>query len=145
MINSSYCIDFVVLQEMKPFLTNKGCLDNSDIMLRGDNEMITDDKRLAKLFNEHYINIIEWSSGLKLEKTVCHDEDFDKKMVLHNIIGKYENHSNITKIKNYMPVKSHQRQKGVWYGQNTNKTGKVSIKLSIKAIGNSYQQQSYFI
>ena len=32
------------------FLTNKGCLDNSDIMLRGDNEMITD-KRLAKLFN----------------------------------------------------------------------------------------------
>ena len=35
---------------MKPFLTNKGCLDNSDIMLRGDNEMITD-KCLAKLFN----------------------------------------------------------------------------------------------
>ena len=77
---------------MKPFLTNKGCLDNSDIMLRGDNEMITDDKRLAKLFNEHYINIIERSSDLKPEKTVCHNEDFDKKMVLHNIIRKYENH-----------------------------------------------------
>ena len=53
---------------MKPFLTNKGCLDNSDIMLRGDDEMITDDKLLAKLFNEHYINIIERSSGLKPEK-----------------------------------------------------------------------------
>ena len=61
---------------MKPFLTNKGCLDNSDIMLRGDNEMITNDKRLAKLFNEHYINIIERSSGLKPEQTVCHNEDF---------------------------------------------------------------------
>ena len=92
---------------MKPFLTNKGCLDNSDIMLRGDNEMITDDKRLAKLFNEHYINIIERSSGLKPEKTVCQNEDFDKKMVLHNIIRKYENHSSITKIKNSMPVKNH--------------------------------------
>ena len=92
---------------MKPFLTNKGSLDNSDIMLRGDNEMITDDKRLAKLFNEHYINIIERSSGLKPEKTVCHNENFDKKMVLHNIIRKYENHSSITKIKSSMPVKSH--------------------------------------
>ena len=36
---------------MKPFLTNKGCFDNSDIMLRVDNEMITDDKHYAKLFN----------------------------------------------------------------------------------------------
>ena len=34
---------------MKPFLTNKGCLDNCDFILRGDNK-ITDDKRLAKLF-----------------------------------------------------------------------------------------------
>ena len=42
---------------MKPFLTNNGCLDNCDIMLRGDNKMITDEKRLAKLFNVHYINI----------------------------------------------------------------------------------------
>ena len=92
---------------MKPFLTNRGCLDNSGIILRGDNEMITDDKRLAKLFNEHYINIKEWSSGLKPEKTVCHNEDFDKKMVLHNILRKYENHSGITKIKNSLPVKSH--------------------------------------
>ena len=48
---------------MKTFLTNKGCLDNIDIMLRGDNEMIIEDKRLAKLFNEHYINIVERSSG----------------------------------------------------------------------------------
>ena len=69
---------------MKPFHTNKGCLDNSDIMLRGDNEMITDDKRLAKLFNGHYINIVERSIGLKPEKIVCHNENFDKRIVLHN-------------------------------------------------------------
>ena len=73
---------------MKPFLTNKGCLDNSEIILRVDNKMITDDKRLAKLFNEHYINIVEQSSGLKPEKIVCHNEDFDKRIVLHNIIRK---------------------------------------------------------
>ena len=76
----------------KPFLTNRVCLDNSDFVVSGDNEMITDDKRLAKLFNEHYINIVERSSGLKPEKIVCHNENLDKRVVLHNIIKKYENH-----------------------------------------------------
>ena len=69
--------------------------------------MITDDKRLAKLFNEHYINIVERFTGSKPEKIVRHNEEFDKRIVLHNIIKKYENHSSIIKIKNYMSVKSH--------------------------------------
>ena len=34
-------------EKKKLFLTSKRCLNNSDIMLRGDNEMITDDKRLG--------------------------------------------------------------------------------------------------
>ena len=92
---------------MKPFLTNKGCLDNCDIMLRGNNNTIADDKRLNKHFNEYYINIVERSSNLKPEKIVCHNEDFDKGIVLHNIIKNYENHSSIIKIKSYMSVKSH--------------------------------------
>ena len=52
---------------MKPFIIKKGCLENSDIMLI-NNEMVIDDKTLAKTFNEHYINIVEWSSGLKPKK-----------------------------------------------------------------------------
>ena len=71
------------------------------------NEMITDDKHLEKLFNEHEINIVERSRGLKPERIVCHNEDFDKGIVLHNIIKKYGNHSSIIKIKNNMSVKSH--------------------------------------
>ena len=62
---------------------------------------------MAKLFNQHYINIVEWSSGSKPEKVVCGNEGFDKRIFLHNIIKKYENHSNIVKIKNNMSVKSH--------------------------------------
>ena len=52
--------------------------------------MIIDDKRLAELFNEHYFNIVERSSGLKPEKIVRHRKKFDKRLVLHNIIKKYE-------------------------------------------------------
>ena len=55
-------------KRIKPFLTNKGCLENSDIMLINDDEMVTDDKTLAKILNEHYINTVERSSGLKPEK-----------------------------------------------------------------------------
>ena len=39
---------------MKPFLNNNGCLNNS--------------KRLAKRFNEHYINIVERSVQIDNEK-----------------------------------------------------------------------------
>ena len=76
---------------MKPFFTNKGCLDNCDIILRDDKKMISDDKRLAKLFNEHYINIVERSSGLKPEKLARHNEYFDKRIVLHNNLYVCEN------------------------------------------------------
>ena len=55
-------------KRIKLFLTNKGCIENSDIMLINDDEMVTDDKTLAKTFNEHYINTVESSSGLKPEK-----------------------------------------------------------------------------
>ena len=95
-----------ILEDNESFSYRQGCLDNSDIILRGDNEMITDDKRLVKLFNEHYINIVERSNSLKSEKIVCHN-DFDKRIALHKIIKKYENHSSIKKIKNNMSVKSH--------------------------------------
>ena len=44
---------------------------------------------------------------MKPEKVVCHNEEFDKRIVLHNIIKKYENHFSIIKIKNNMSVKSH--------------------------------------
>ena len=37
---------------------------------------------MAKLFNKNYINIAERPNGLKSEKIVCHNEDFDKRIVL---------------------------------------------------------------
>ena len=43
---------------IKLFLTNKGCLD-SDIILRCDKKMITDEKKLVQLFNDHYISTAE--------------------------------------------------------------------------------------
>ena len=47
--------------------------------------MITDDKTLAKTFNEHYINTAEWSSGLKPEKMEFENSLNTSRNILHTI------------------------------------------------------------
>ena len=93
-------------KEFKPFLTNKGCLENSDTMLINDDEMVTDDKTLAKTFNEHYINIVERSSGLKPEKMEFYNSLHTSRNILHSIIDRYKNHPSILKIKSEVSSKS---------------------------------------
>ena len=67
---------------IKAFLTSKGWLKNRDIMPMNNEEMVvTDDKKLARSFNEHYANIFERSSGLKPEKIELDDPiNTDKKI-----------------------------------------------------------------
>ena len=48
---------------VKPFLTNKGFLTNENIAIKCKGEIITDTTKIADIFNTHYINIIEKSSG----------------------------------------------------------------------------------
>ena len=86
---------------IRPFLTYKGCLENSDIMLINDDNMITDDKTLAKTFNEHYTNTVERSSGLKKEKMKFVNSLNTSRNILYSIINRYKNIS--------VSVKSNQR------------------------------------
>ena len=76
---------------IKPFLTNKGCLENSDIMLRDGEKMITDEKKLVQLFNDHYINIVGRSCGFKPEKVEFDIESNSKNGVLSSNLDKYRN------------------------------------------------------
>ena len=48
---------------IKPFLTNKGHLENAETMLIQDKKIISNEIELVKVFNKHYINIIEKSGG----------------------------------------------------------------------------------
>ena len=67
-------------------------------MLRDDEKMITDEKKLVQLFNDHYINIVEWSCGFKPEKVEFDIGSSNKNEVLCSILDKYRNHSSIVKI-----------------------------------------------
>ena len=40
---------------VKPALTEKDCIKSTDIILEHNNEYVTDDAELCKIFNDHYI------------------------------------------------------------------------------------------
>ena len=51
---------------VKPFLTNKSWHAQNDIMLIDSGKVIVEESDLVETFNNHYINIVEESSGEKL-------------------------------------------------------------------------------
>ena len=67
-------------------------------MLRDDEKMITDEKKLVQLFNDHYINIVERFCGFKPEKVEFDIGSSNKNEVLSSILDKYRNHRSIVKI-----------------------------------------------
>ena len=67
-------------------------------MLRDDKEIITYVKKLVQLFNDHYINIVEWSCGFKPEKVEFDIGPDNENGVLIFILDKYKNHPSIVEI-----------------------------------------------
>ena len=59
-VSNSDCWNLV-----KPFLSNKGGLSGNDIALVKEGKLITDDQALTEIFNDHYVNIVEKTSGKK--------------------------------------------------------------------------------
>ena len=83
---------------MKPFVTNKSGISNDNITIVDNERIITDDKELATMLNNHYINIVEKSSGIK-PNSIDFKEAQNKQGVIDIIIKKFENHPSIVKIK----------------------------------------------
>ena len=67
-------------------------------MLRDNEKMITDEKKLVQLFSDHYINIVGRSCGFKPEKVEFDIESNSKNGVLSPNLDKYRNHISIAKI-----------------------------------------------
>ena len=67
-------------------------------MLRDNEKMITDEKKLVQLFSDHYINIVGRSCGFKPEKVEFDIESNSKNGVLSSNLDKYRNHISIAKI-----------------------------------------------
>ena len=51
------------INTVQPFLSNKSCVFNDFITIDQDEDQISTEQELVKLFNEHYTNIRRNSSG----------------------------------------------------------------------------------
>ena len=85
-------------QTIKPFITKKSEISNNSIMIIENDSLVTDDKKLATIFNDYYINIIEKSSGIK-PNFINYGDNINKKEIVENIVKNFENHPSIIKIK----------------------------------------------
>ena len=67
------------------------------------------EKKLADLFNSHYINIVEISSGIKPEtiSSTCNINDTDE---IQHIVKLYKDHPSIKQIKNKIIPESYKKQ-----------------------------------
>ena len=84
---------------MKPFLTNKGNLENPEVMLQNKGNIVSDESVLVKTFNGHYINILENSCGKKPTHISQEYGDMNNTEAIHLICKTFENHQSIKEIR----------------------------------------------
>ena len=121
---------------IKPFLSNKGHLENVDIMLNHNNKIVCNDHELVKVFNEHYINIIEKSGGEK-PTNIAEKYSFENdKQAIEIICNSYKNHPSILKIRSAIKVKENSNDNTILSPENRDEVKECLQKLNPrKAIG----------
>ena len=74
---------------MKPFLTNKGHINGERIILKCNNETITESSLLAEMFNSQYINNVEKTSRKKPSHFARDNNVSDTKQAVDLIVQSY--------------------------------------------------------
>ena len=121
---------------IKPFLTNKDHINGEEIILKCDNETITESSVLAEMLNSHYINIVEKTSG-KMPSHFARDNNVsDTTKAIDLIVQSYLNHSSISRIKttskNQIPSITSSSNA---CGTNPEEIFELLSALDIKAVG----------
>ena len=121
---------------IKPFLSNKGYLENIDIMLSHNNKIVCNDLELVKVCNEHFIDIIEKSGGEK-PTNITEEYSFDNdKQAIEIICNSYKNHPSILKIRSEITVKENSINNTIFSPVNRDEVKQCLQKLNPrKAIG----------
>ena len=73
-------------------------MHGNDITLVKEDIIITDDKELVEVFNDHYNNIVEKSSGKKPSSIAESVPCLDDRSIVRLILQKYDNHPSVLAI-----------------------------------------------
>ena len=82
-------------------------LENAEIVLAEKDEIVTEEKELARIFNGHYINIVERSCGTKPTNLAKEQEIGDNRNAIQVICKSFVDHESIKAIKENNRKNSH--------------------------------------
>ena len=92
---------------VKPALSEKNNIFGSTIILKENGKHISDENKLVQIFNHHYVNIVEISTGIPPTSIGSH-EPLDRESIqktITTIIAHYKDHPSIKVIKdNYYHI-----------------------------------------
>ena len=74
------------------FLPTKGFLSNETIAIEKNGKIVTDKSKLANLFNSHYINSVEKTSGCPPEIEGNPENKTNDKATVQSVMRKYQTH-----------------------------------------------------
>ena len=80
---------------VRPFLTNKRVHYKRKHDIKYKNKIVTDNSKLGHLFNNHYINIDESTSGMPPENIGNPKCKSDDHLTVAKIIKHYKNHPSV--------------------------------------------------
>ena len=72
-------------------MTNKGFHTNKIITIKHKDKIVTDNSKLTHLFNNHYIKIVENTSGMPPENIENSECKLDDHLTVEKIIKHYKN------------------------------------------------------
>ena len=107
---SKHCENGVIKEakfwsSIKPFMSNKGCHNNSNLNLLENGVFIRDELKIANTFNDFYVNTVQNISGKSIgnisliDSPKPHDSDNE----IDSIIEKYKEHPSTELIKANLP------------------------------------------
>ena len=105
-------------------------------MLNHNNKIVCNDHELVKVFNEHYINIIEKLGGEKPTNTTKEYSFDNDKQAIEIIFNFYKNNPSILKITSAIKVKGSSNDNTIFSSENRDEVKECLQKLNPrKAIG----------
>ena len=87
---------------IKPYLTNNGKVSNDNFILYENSELISDEKDVAEVLNDFYINIVEQTTGETQVSFSAKSESNSGSDDIQIITDRYENYPSMLRIKEHM-------------------------------------------
>ena len=89
---------------IRHFLVNKGSLNSCEIILKKEQKIINDTKKIVQVLNDHFINIVERSCGEKPTSVAKQSYLTDGIKIIDHISPHYEDHLSVTHIKKSVKI-----------------------------------------